>query len=237
MPTSNTYDWTLNRTQVITGALRKLGVLASGGSPSTAQTSDAADALNAIVKALEAEGMPLWAIQSTNFTVSNGTSTYTIGPSKTINTTSAPLKIVQALRTVLNTANVPMNVYNRYDFNNLPDTSTGTPVNLYYQPQITAGVASGTIELWPIPNDSTTVITIDYQRPFQNMDADANNFDFPAYWIQALIYTLAWVLAPEYGIPIQDRQLIATEAKYWKEEALSYGTEEGSLFMQPSRRI
>jgi hypothetical protein len=97
-------------------------------------------------------------------------------------------------------------------------------------------LSTGTIQLWPTPDDSTTTITIHYQKPFDDMDATDNNFDFPSYWMQALIYTLAWTLAPEFGIPINDRGMLQKEALYWKGEALSYGSEEGSFYMQPDYR-
>jgi hypothetical protein len=116
MAMSGSYDWVLTRDQVITGALRKLAVLPSGGTPSTAQVNDAAESLNAIVKAFHADGMPLWAITSTTFTVTSGTSSYTIGPSLTINVAGAPLKVVQARRTASGQADIPLNIYNRYDF-------------------------------------------------------------------------------------------------------------------------
>jgi len=235
MALSGSYDWTLNRDQVITGALRKLAVLPSGGTPSAAQISDASEALNALVKAFQADGMPLWALTSHTFTVTSGTATYAIGVSQTLDTV-APLKVMQALYTVSGASAVPMNVYNRYDFNMLPNLSTvtGTPVNLYYQPTSGAsGEPIGSIKLWPVPNDSTTTITLHYQRPFNDMDAAGNNFDFPSYWIQALIYNLAWALAPEYGIPPTDRGFLAKEAQHWKDEALSYGSEEGSVYFQP----
>jgi hypothetical protein len=238
MAMSGSFDWTLTRAQVIAGALRKLGVLPSGGTPSSAQTNDASEALNALIKAFHADGMPLWAITSTTFTVTSGTSSYTIGPSKTVNVAAAPLKVLQAYRTPSGESDVPMNLYTRYDFSLLPtlSTITGMPVNLYYHPIVTTGVAEGIIYLWPVPDDSTTTITIDYQRPFADMDATDNNFDFPAYWMQALIYNLAWSLAPEYGIPPTDRGLLAKEAQYWKQEALSYGTEEGSITFIPSNQ-
>jgi hypothetical protein len=234
---SGSFDWTLNRDQVITGALRKLAVLASGAAPTTNQTNDAAEALNAIVKAFQADGMPLWAISSYTFTVTSGTATYTIGVGQTQNTV-APLKVLQALRTVSGQSAVPMNVYNRYDFNALPNltTITGTPVNLYYQPSSgTSGEPTGTIKLWPVPANSTDTITLHYQRPFNDLDGATNNFDFPSYWIQALIYNLAWSLCPEYGIPPTDRSVLSKEAMYWKQEALNYGSEEGSLYFQPER--
>lgn len=230
MATSGTAAWTLNRDQVIKGALRKLAVIPSGGSPNTAQTNDAVEALNGLVKALHAKGMPLWKITSTTFTTVSGTASYTIGPSQTVNT-STPLRVIQADYRPDGSNNTPMNVYNRYDFNELPDTASGTPVNLYYQPLRTTGV----IKLWPTPSDSTTEITINYESPFEDMNSATDDFDFPSYWITALIYNLAWLLAPEFGIPPQDRSALAAEAKYWTEEALSIGTEEGSIYMQSDR--
>jgi hypothetical protein len=230
MATSGSTDWTLNRDQVITGALRKLAVLPSGGTASPAQISDAAVALNGIVKTLQADGMPLWKITSTSFTTVAGTDTYNIGPAQTVATTGKPLRVHQAFYTLSGGNNTPMNVMNRYDFKDLPEISAeGTPVNLYYQPLNTYGV----IKIWPAPIDSTTTITVHYQTPFEDMDAAGNDFDFPSEWIQPLIYLLAWSLAPEFGIPPTDRGLLANDAKYWKDYALSMGGEEGSLFLMP----
>lgn len=230
MATSGTAVWTQNRNQVITGALRKLAVLPSGGTPTSAQISDASDALNALIKAFHADGMPIWKLTSTSFTTTSGTSTYNIGPSQTISAVQ-PLKVFQAEYTPSGGNNTPMNVYNRYDFIDLPrsTTITGTPVNLYYQPLRTTGV----IRLWPTPSDSTTSVTIYYQAPFEDMNASTDDFDFPNYWIQALVYNLAWSMSPEYGIPTNDRNQLAQEAKFWKDEALSYGTEEGSMYLMP----
>jgi hypothetical protein len=228
MATSGSTDWTLNRNQVITGALRKLAVLPSGGTPSAAQISDASDALNALVKAYQADGMPLWKTTSTTFTVTDGTSSYTIGPSQTVNAVK-PLRVIQALYTPSGGNNTPMNVYNRYDFQMLPTSGEGMPVNLYYQPLRT----TGTIKLWPTPQDSTTQITIHYQAPYEDMDASSDDFDFPSEWIMALIYGLAWTLSPEFGIPPTDRKILADESKYWHDYVLSMGSEEGSVYFQP----
>lgn len=234
MATSGDTTWTLNRDQVITGALRKLGVLASGATPDSDQINDGAQALNAIIKAFHADGMPVWKIMDKTFTVTENDATYTIAPSGADVTGVVPLKVLQAFRTPSGGVNIPMTVFNRYDFKLLTvsDTTIGEPINLYYQPFPT----SGTIKVWPIPENSTTTITIHYHAPYEDMDAASDNFDFPSYWIQALIYTLAWSLSPEFGIPPTDRKLLQAEALFWKSEALSYGSEEGSMFMQPDRR-
>lgn len=232
MATSGSTDWTLNRDQVITGALRKLGVLPSGGTPTAAQVADCKDSLNAIVKNLQAKGMPLWKITSTTFTTVDGTAEYTIGDGEDVDAPK-PLRVHQALRITSGAENVPLQVLNRYDFNNLPnELSEGVPVQLYYQPLRT----TGTIRLWPIPTDSTTEIVIHYQAMFEDMDGATDDFDFPSEWIQPIIYLLAWSMASEFVIPLPDRKVLEAEAKYWLEEALSMMSEEGSIFFQPDRR-
>jgi hypothetical protein len=232
MATSNSTDWSLNRNQAITAALRKLVVLPSGGTPTTSQINDCSDSLNAIVKAFQADGMPLWKISSQSFTVTSGTSSYTVGPSQTINCPK-PLRIIEAFYTPSGATNTPLNVYNRYDFNQLPQGTTyaGLPVNLYYQPLRT----TGTIKLWPTPNDSTTSVAFHYQSPYEDMDSSTDDFDFPSEWLMAIIYNLAWAMAPEYGVPPTDRAIFQKEADYWHQYALSIGPEEGSLFLQPDR--
>lgn len=230
MATSGVTTWQLNRDEVINAALRKLAVLSGGSTPETYQVTQANQALNAMVKALHADGMPIWAMRSYTFNTVTNTSAYNIGTGQTLNT-PMPLKIVQAVRGDGTTySNVPLNIYTDYNFRLLPlINSSGTPVNLYYQPQSNFG----TINIWPRPADSTTQITIRYQRPFEDMVSATDDFDFPPYWMEALIYNLADRLAPEYGIPLQDRSALKAEAKMFKEDALSFGTEEGSLYLQP----
>lgn len=232
MATSGSTDWSLNRDQAITMALRKLAVLPSGGTPTAAQINDCSDSLNAIVKAFQADGMPLWKISSQAFVVTSGTSTYTVGPSLTINCPK-PLRIIQAFWTPTGGTNTPLNIYNRYDFNELPQgaTYTGDPVNFYYQPLR----VSGSIKLWPTPANSTTSITFHYQSMYEDMDAAANDFDFPSEWMMAIVYSLAWAMSPEYGIPPTDRMQLQKEADFWHQYVLTLGPEEGSIFIQPDR--
>ncbi len=65
------------------------------------------------------------------------------------------------------------------------------------------------------------------------MVSGTDTLDFPQWWHEAVIYGLASRLAPEYGIPLQDRSMYQKEAEYFLQEALSFGTEEGSLYLAP----
>jgi hypothetical protein len=230
MSTSGTTTWKLNRDQLIAAALRKLGVLSGGSSPETYQINDGTQALNALVKSLQTDGMPLWAIKTYTFTTVAGDADYPIGPGQTYDT-AKPLRIFQAWRNQsTNYSNVPMNIYTNYNYDLLPlAISSGTPVNLYYQPMRDYGM----INLWPKPNDSVTSISIRYQAPFEDMTSATDDLDFPSEWAEAVIYLLAVRLAPEYGVPILDRQQLKKEADELHAQALMFGTEEGSFFFQP----
>lgn len=229
MSTSGTTTWKLNRNEIISAALRKLGVLSGGSSPSTYQITDGTQALNALVKGLQTDGMPLWAIKSYTFTTILGDPDYQIGPGQALDA-AKPLKVLQAWRNQSNNySNVPLNIYTNYNYDLLPlAISSGTPVNLYYQPMREYGM----INLWPKPSDATTSITIRYQAPFEDMTSSTDDLDFPSEWTEAVIYLLAVRLAPEYGVPIMDRQQLKKEADELHATAMMFGTEEGSLFFQ-----
>jgi len=219
MSTSGTTTWELQRDAVINGALRKIAVLSGGSTPAAYEVSNAAEALNAMIKGFHADGMPIWAIKEYTFTTVANTPAYNIGINQTLNT-PMPLKVLQAYRIEApGSVNIPLNIYNHYDYNLLPVNATsGEPVNMYYQPFN----GYGTLKLWPTPIDANTTITLVYQRPFEDMNASTDSFDFPAYWTEALIYGLAWRLSPEYGIPVNDRALIQKEAEYFHQSIQSW---------------
>jgi len=235
MSTSGVTTFELNRDQIINAALRKVGAVSEGQAATAQNIIDATIALNAMLKAFQEEGMPLWAIKETIFPLT-ATRKYNIGLGQTINT-PAPLKIIQAtlLDTNTDAQNIlPMNIYTHYDYNLLTtQDSAGYPIHLMYEPLLPTGV----INIWPTPDPYSIQyrqIRIVYQRPFEDFVAATDTPDFPSYWSEALIYGLAWRLAPEFGVPIPDRQLISKEATYHLDKALSFGTEEGSFSIQPN---
>jgi hypothetical protein len=125
-----------------------------------------------------------------------------------------------------------MEIESRENFNIFPGNSTGSPLKVNYQPFINYGVVS----FWPTPTSSNTAtVTLVYQRPFQYFTASTETMDFPEEWYSAIIYHLAVRLAPEWGVPLPDRQMLMQEAKTYTEDALMVGQEDASLFIQPMR--
>jgi len=233
MATSGSTDFSSSRDTIIKGALRKVGALAQGQTPTTNDVNDAAEALNNLAKAWMADGMPLWKLETYDFSLTDAVNTYRIGTGQTL-ATDKPQKIIQAwIRETSSGLDTPLKMETLYDYNRLSNkSSTGRPIQLTYHPQRTFG----DIYIYPTP-DATIAAAFDvfirYQAPYEDFDAAGNEPDFPQEWFQALIYGLAYVLAPEYGIPIQERNVLREDMLMFKAEALSGSSEEGSMFIQP----
>lgn len=236
MPTSNSTDFSLTRDDIIKRALRLIGVLAQGENPTTDQVTEAATALNSLVKAWQADGMPLWAIRTYNVPLTASVASYRIGVGQAI-PTPKPLKISQAYNhSNVSNVDVPMRILTREEYNRLGNkTSSGMPIQVYYDPQR----EYGDLYVFPVPSatDATNnVITITYQRPFEDFDSSVDTPDFPQEWFDAVTYGLATRLAPEYGISIPDRKTLWQEMTIIKQDALNFGLEEGSLYFGVDRR-
>jgi len=236
MTTSGSTNFEADRNTLLRGSLRLVGGVAQGETPTADQYTEAAEALNMMVKAWMVDGMPLWAIKKYNFALTDGTASYRIGISQTINTPK-PLKIIQAfLRNTTTSIDIPMNLYTKQEYWDLGNkTSEGLPIQLMYDPQN----LYGDIYLFPTPDavaQTSYEVHILYQRPYEDFDAATDTPDFPQEWHEAIKYGLAVRLAGEYGVPIQDRRVLQQEMLAIRGEALSFGTEEGSLYFGVNNR-
>lgn len=228
MATSGSTSYESNRDNIIKAALRKCGVLAEGETPSTETLTNGTQALNNIVVRFATLGMPLWKRTETTVTIVAGTSTYTIN-----NSLKNPQVILKDT-----TGGVQYELINksRYDYNRLPSNTSGTPVHFTFNPNL----ENGTLTIWPTPDAtaaSTKTLTVVYQKEFDGFVSATDTPDFPSYWTDALVYELAVNLAPEWGVPLQDRQALRQEAKTYLDQAQGYGDEESSLFITPERRM
>ncbi len=229
MSTSGSTNYATSRNALIEGALRIIGATAQGETPTATQYSEAADALNMLAKAWQADGMPLWAIKQYSVPLTDSVAAYTIGLNQTVNTPK-PLKVIQAFNHNTSTnIDIPMIGLSRNDYNNLGNkTTTGNPIQYWYDPQRDYG----TLTLFPTPDAtaaSDNTIVIVYQRPFEDFDTTTDEPDFPQEWFDALKFGLADRLAPEYGLAITERSELRARAKELKQEALGFGTEENSI--------
>lgn len=236
MTTSGVTTFNVTRDQIITGALRMIGAVAQGETPTSTQITEAAEALNMMVKAYEADGMPQWGLTEYAVPLTAGINSYSIGSGKTINTPK-PLKVIQAWnRDTTSNVDIPMRIITKQEYNILGNKATsGNPIQIYYEPLLDYGI----LHVFPTPAAADVTnrkIHIVYQRPFEDFAATGDTPDFPQEWLEALKYGLAARLAPEYGLPIPDRKTLWQEMTIIKQDALNFGLEEGSIYFQVDRR-
>lgn len=114
---------------------------------------------------------------------------------------------------------IPINFESREDYFDLPNKSSlGLPIQAYYSRQETQGI----FYLWTTPNDARTVINFTYERELQIITDDANNFDVPSYWGEAVVYNLANRLTYKFATSPERKQMIVADAGRSLDEALSF---------------
>jgi len=235
MSTSGVTTNQLTQYQFIDAALRTLGVLALDQTPTSTEYTNALVKLNGLVGELRVKGLQIFQRTTYTMTLVDGISSYNIGTGLTLNT-PYPLHLLQAIRLDANSSTrVDMDIIANSNFNRLPSNSSGVPIQITYQPKMNMGV----VQLWPTPdNYSATNVTIQltYLRPLEYFSSSTDTADFPEEWVSAIIYNLAVRLAPEYGIPLQDRSLLIKEAETYLKTAEDNSFEDGSIFFQPEVR-
>jgi hypothetical protein len=227
MATSGDTSWELASTALVNAAYRKLGYLAEGQTLSAEALANGVEALNSIIAYLQTKGMPLWKRTGVAVVPSATNQTYTL---------DAGVKVAEVNITVSDSARWALIQKSRYDYNALPYDAVGVPVHYTVSPTI----SSTEVSLWPRFSDAATIantsIRIVYQKKFDGMIAAGDTLDFPSYWTQGIIFKLASALAPEAGLPTQDRTLLKAEADEAIDAAADYGDEDGSLFIQPTQQ-
>jgi hypothetical protein len=232
MALSGDFNFTLNRDAIIKRALLMLGVISANQTPTSSEVTAASNALNLMLKAWQADGLHLWQVRQRSVSPTSS-SLYVFGPSGSL-TDYRPTEVLEVHRK--NTSDdtwVELNRLSRADFNRLSDhDTTGTPVNYYFN----NGRLDAELQIWPIADatfQSDYTLEVLLVKAFDDMDSASDDLAFPPEWTLAIVYGLAVILAPEYGVPIQDQQLLQQQAMIEKERVLSWDREHTSVFFEP----
>lgn len=129
-----------------------------------------------------------------------------------------PLRVVAGRRfnfpSGIDTEMIPVS---RLDYRALPNKlATGTVTQFFYDPRGGANT-QGILYVWPTPTVSTDGVKFTWYRSIQDFNAAGNLPDLPNEWLDAVIWTLALKLAPEYDVPPQRFAMV----KQQSDEALT----------------
>lgn len=201
-------------TDVINGALRKLGVLASGATPSADQIADALAALNMLLSSWSYEELLLPYKQTENFSIAAAINERTIGATGDLVTTK-PVKIEAVFFRDANNADHFLRELDAKEFAALPAKAvmTGRPEAFYFEP-----TDSSDISLAKIRFDRTTsaieTVHITSLKEIAQLALSTATINLPGPWIRALTMNLAVDIAPEYGKAVtQELALLAGDGK------------------------
>ena len=315
MATSGSYNFVVNRDQLIKDALVSIGAIAAENTPSSAIVEHASRQLNLMLKAWQSKGLNLWKVRHATLLLQQDTRSYNLGPSgdhffldselvetevktaitgaggsnvsididsstsmaasdyigvelddgsmhfTTINavtdsdtivitagvptgdtaavdnnvytyTTKAqrPLQILQAFVRSDDNTDRPVRIISRDEYLSYSDKFTASDVvSIYYDPQLTNGV----LYVFSPQEETVNTLKLVVQYPVEDMDAAANDFDFPQEWLLAVQYNLALVLAPSYGVRREQLQVIVPLAASYLEDAMASDKENVSVYLTP----
>lgn len=213
---------TITRDQLIRAAFRRIGM----DSPSVNEKALGAERLNDVVAELDPEGRWLWAISptETSLTLVVGTRSYAVGSPPT---GIAPY--IQSLETVViyrggGTQRIPLRIipYSELLASCELETTSGEPYMVALE--VTADPANQKLHFLPTPSVADT-IKYTFQRMLYDFDAASDAPDFKRSMRLSLIKILASELAPDYGVPSGDRQLLLVEADAAKRKMLSHNAQ------------
>lgn len=230
MATSGSTDFKSNRLTIIKEAYEHCRVIDPSEPLTDAQVDSAAQTLNMMLKRFQTFGMQLWAMKRGAVTLTQSTQSYTCGTGGT-GLTERPLRIVEAFYRE-GTDDTPLQIISREEYWGLGDKSTeGIPNEVYYDPQLTTGVLY--IFNPADANAAGNTIELVYHRPFEDMDTDVDDFDFPNEWEEVISYGLAVRLGSKNGLITQRLNQLRIDFRDALEQVRGWDTEDAAVYMQP----
>lgn len=186
---------------LITSAMRTLGILAGGESPSASEGEDALEILNEMIDSWNADRLAIYTTGSNDFPLILGQQSYTLGTGGDFDI-PRPARIDGMSAILLNDPNnpveVPMAMFTVEQWQNEVPVKivTGNFPQICYD---TGDFPLRVLNMWPIPTlEQNSVRIYGWQAlAAQTLSSDVN---FPPGYAEAFRYNLAGRLAPMFGV-------------------------------------
>lgn len=186
---------------VVTQALKEIGAIAAGETPSHEDAADAFAALNRLVDQMAAQRLFIHTVTRTEFTITSGDGTYTIGTGGDV-AIARPVSPHGMSVNYQDTSTSPDSEFplrliseEAWALLQFKDQTSELPQLAYYNPTYPLG----TLIFWPAPTSSTLqgVLYVPTQvSQFTNLTTAVS---LPPGYEEFLITNLALRLAPSYG--------------------------------------
>jgi len=203
----------MKASDLITRAMRRIGVLAAGAVPTADEMTDGFSILNEMIDSWTLERLMLYAEVRALFPLTNAVNTYTIGVGGVFNA-ARPLAISKAglVRASPPAVEVPLHIFTDTQYERIPVRSiTGEPQGVY----LIRTWPLATVFLLPIPDSTGLQLALSGPTAIaQFADISSTDYTFAPGYARAIRYNLAVELAPEYGVTADPVVMaIAAESK------------------------
>lgn len=210
-------DFIQSRSEIIEAALRKIGALSLGNTVTASQMDAGVKALNTLVKSWQTKSLFLWTLSEFSLATVVGTEAYTIEPSATgVTGLVDDLLGFDSAYYLQGTDWLPVEVISYRDYVGIlnKESATGQPAMIATRPT----ESPLTAYIWPSPQAIYTMKIIGIAK-LKDWDSTSANGSIPTRFQRALIWGLAAELAPDYGLPVSERQYFTGEAERFFAEA------------------
>lgn len=181
-----TIDYSMTGRDAVVGAMRELGILASGADPTAAELTDGLDCLNQMLKSWGAMGVTPW--RNTD-----GTATIT-GASPSVALSPRPIDVLE-VRAVIGGVDVSLRRWGHGEYNLIKSKATVGSPSLYALIETPSTV---TLYVYPVPAADTS-LKYSYARIINDVDDPSDVVDVPQQWYETVKLCLAARLPTVFG--------------------------------------
>ncbi len=199
---------------IINSALRKIGALATGESPTSDESNDALLTLNDLVDSWNAQRLSIYSTSRLVFNFTAGKGTYTYGTGGDFNA-DRPVRIDRV--SVISNSNptqpleLPIAYLTVGEWQQTPVKNV--PSSLPFRCYDDGSYPMRNLTFWPTPTDGTVQACL---YPWSKLTSFADlvtTYNFPEGYARALKSNLALELAPEFGVQQINQAVVAIAAE------------------------
>lgn len=221
-----TTTFTVTRDEISAASLRLLGVTGQANSPTAADLTNCAQALNMIIKRCQTKGLPLWTYGTITVPLVVGTASYTIGPSGVV-VTDRPLRVAHAILRNSDNIDTELLQISRHEYQQIANkTVEAQPNQFYFDPQMTNAV----LYLYPTPDDASDTVRLTVHKQMDDVTTGAQIPSFPNEWFGYLKFALAAEVGPEYEADMKLVSYFEAKAEKYLEDLANWSQEEAPVF-------
>lgn len=181
--------------EIITRAMRLIGVLSQGETPSAQESSDCLFALNGLMGSLGNSPLMIFARTNESLPLVANTASYTVGPSGGL-VTDRPIEVLESSNIIYQGVTYPVVKWTLPDYQQITVTNTGgIPTGFYAQ----MDMPNITLTFWPVPSEAMT-FNMWSDKQITEFTSLTQQLVMPPGYDRALAFILAVEIAPEFEV-------------------------------------